>query len=403
MSKEMDTKSRMETRASRHQKRKQNKHITYIGSAVLVMIIVAAIPVFSSSFGPLFEKKQVTTQNAGVAESENETGKIAKSTNKQTAVEQPVPAKQVVDQAAPKEVTKRETNMPEMENSIPVSEATNNETPTQVVFTGSQGQAAPTSARPKAPKRIMIHEVKPKETLFSITMLYFSSSVSQQKIAAYNGIKNVEQIHAGMTLKIPDPEYMFDHSVKKGETLLSITRKYYGKDEYFRPLAKFNGIKNLNHLPAGTKIRIPNGYIFQKRAASSTVKPTATGYSIVIKKKTNQLVLYQNGKRVKTFAVGTGKDTASTPVGSFRIVNHLEKPWYRAKGIRGGDPKNPLGSHWLGLDVPGTDGTTYGIHGTNNPASIGKHISLGCVRMHNNDVEYLYEKLPLYTPVSIVW
>ena len=60
------------------------------------------------------------------------------------------------------------------------------------------------------------------------------------------------------------------------------------------------------------------------------------------------------------------------------------------------DPKNPLGEHWIGLkgidgDAVGREG--YGIHGTIEPEAIGKAVSLGCVRMQNRDVEFLYKLL----------
>jgi lipoprotein-anchoring transpeptidase ErfK/SrfK len=60
------------------------------------------------------------------------------------------------------------------------------------------------------------------------------------------------------------------------------------------------------------------------------------------------------------------------------------------------DPKNPLGPYWLGLE--GTDGLavgqrSYGIHGTIDPDSIGKMSSMGCIRLHNQDVEVVYKLL----------
>ena len=54
-------------------------------------------------------------------------------------------------------------------------------------------------------------------------------------------------------------------------------------------------------------------------------------------------------------------------------------PYYIAKDIPGGSPKIHLGQG--GLDARGTDGSKYGIHGTNQPSSIGKYISQGCIRM----------------------
>jgi LysM repeat protein len=44
----------------------------------------------------------------------------------------------------------------------------------------------------------------------------------------------------------------------------------------------------------------------------------------------------------------------------------------------------------------------YGIHGTNNPASIDKAVSNGCIRMYNQDVNYVYSLVPIGTEVTIV-
>ena len=56
----------------------------------------------------------------------------------------------------------------------------------------------------------------------------------------------------------------------------------------------------------------------------------------------------------------------------------------------------------MGLDVGQTRGHAYGIHGTNRPETIGRHVSLGCVRMYPADVEELYDQVPLGTEVRIV-
>jgi len=57
-----------------------------------------------------------------------------------------------------------------------------------------------------------------------------------------------------------------------------------------------------------------------------------------------------------------------------------------------------LGSRWLGLSIPGG---RYGIHGTNNPASIGGYVSNGCIRMHNRDIEEIFPRVEIGTPVEI--
>ncbi|CAM2863770.1 L,D-transpeptidase family protein [Paenibacillus sediminis] len=122
---------------------------------------------------------------------------------------------------------------------------------------------------------------------------------------------------------------------------------------------------------------------------------------IIVNKKTNKLAFFQDGELVKEFPVATGKTKSLTPEGKFKIVTKIKnRPYYKEK-IPGGDPRNPLGDRWLGLEVNGTEGTTYGIHGNNNEKSIGKYVSAGCIRMHNDDIHWLFPKVKMNTTVII--
>ncbi|WP_373323133.1 triple tyrosine motif-containing protein [Alkalihalobacterium chitinilyticum] len=122
---------------------------------------------------------------------------------------------------------------------------------------------------------------------------------------------------------------------------------------------------------------------------------------IIINKATNQLAFYNNGKLVRTFSVATGRNPSLTPEGKFKIVNKIvNRPYYK-DNIRGGDPRNPLGDRWLGLNARGTYGTTYAIHGNNNAKSIGTYASAGCIRMHNEEVRWLFNQVKVNTPVVI--
>ncbi len=133
----------------------------------------------------------------------------------------------------------------------------------------------------------------------------------------------------------------------------------------------------------------------------ATSTEASVSHLIVINKKNNQLAYYQNGKLTKIFPVGTGRSASLTPEGHFKIVNKIKnRPYYKDK-IPGGSPKNPLGNRWLGLNARGTWGTTYAIHGNNNPSSIGYYVSAGCIRMHNDQVEWLFNTVPVNTPVII--
>ncbi|WP_240675708.1 L,D-transpeptidase [Ammoniphilus sp. CFH 90114] len=125
------------------------------------------------------------------------------------------------------------------------------------------------------------------------------------------------------------------------------------------------------------------------------------GVYLLISKSRNKLIIVLNEEPQYVFPIATGISAEKTPKGTFHIIRKVKNPWYIPKNIPGGDPTNPIGSRWLGLDVPGTDGYKFGIHGTNNPESIGKHVSQGCIRMNNRDVEWLFRHIPLGTKVII--
>lgn len=110
-------------------------------------------------------------------------------------------------------------------------------------------------------------------------------------------------------------------------------------------------------------------------------------YNIVINTKQHTLTLYKDNNVYKVYKVGVGKPSTPTPKGNFKIINLAVNP--------GG----PFGVRWLGLNVPGGG---YGIHGTNNPSSIGYAVSNGCVRMHNKDVMELSKIVPIGTEVKII-
>ena len=66
--------------------------------------------------------------------------------------------------------------------------------------------------------------------------------------------------------------------------------------------------------------------------------------------------------------------------------------------IPSGSPANPMGEAAITL----SGGGQYAIHGTNNPGSIGRFVSHGCIRMYNSDVMDLYNRVSLGTPVVVL-
>ncbi|QOV88764.1 L,D-transpeptidase family protein [Humisphaera borealis] len=104
---------------------------------------------------------------------------------------------------------------------------------------------------------------------------------------------------------------------------------------------------------------------------------------------------------VTSLPVGLGKDD-STPTGLWTVVpgGKMKNPaWTNPRSgehYEGYDPKNPLGGYWIALK--GEEGnavgkTSYGIHGTIEPDSIGKQASMGCVRLKVEDVQLVYDMM----------
>ena len=136
-------------------------------------------------------------------------------------------------------------------------------------------------------------------------------------------------------------------------------------------------------------------------AGTAPVSNAASKHMIIVNTKKNTLNFYVNYTLVKKFRCATGKASTPTPQRKTTIVNKIKnRPFYKT-GIPGGDPRNPLGKRWMGLNIDGTQGSTYGIHGNNNEKSIGKNVSHGCIRMHNSEVEWLFDQVPLGTVVLI--
>ncbi len=174
----------------------------------------------------------------------------------------------------------------------------------------------------------------------------------------------------------PAPEKV-DYTIAPGDSLGKLAKKFNSTVELIK---KENGLSG-DLIRVGDRLRIYQCH-----------------FTVDVNKTANTLTVTDNGKFFKRYRVGTGQ-FSKTPEGEFKTTSRMENPpWYRSDGrtIPYGDPENILGTHWLGLNVPG-----YGIHGTWDTNSIGKQSSAGCIRLLNDDVAELYVMLPIGTPVTI--
>jgi L,D-transpeptidase catalytic domain/Putative peptidoglycan binding domain len=130
------------------------------------------------------------------------------------------------------------------------------------------------------------------------------------------------------------------------------------------------------------------------------------GKVIVIKRDSRTLLFFNGTTLKRSFRIATGQSSYPTPIGNFEIVNMQRHPWWYppagsdwaadARPIPPG-PGNPLGTRWMGISSP-----YVGIHGTPDAASIGYSASHGCIRMLIPQVEWLFERVDVGTPVFIV-
>lgn len=151
-------------------------------------------------------------------------------------------------------------------------------------------------------------------------------------------------------------------------------------------IAEVNGIGD-RYLQAGEKLRIP-------------VDPVSTLVDLEAR-----ALLYSFGGEVAAYwKVAIGAAESETPAGSYTVGELIEEPpWFRRgeAAIPYGDPKNELGTRWIGwLAADGTP-THFGFHGTWEPEKIGQAVSDGCIRMRNSDVERLFRTLPRGTPIRV--
>ncbi|MBF0489803.1 MAG: L,D-transpeptidase family protein [Candidatus Omnitrophica bacterium] len=121
-------------------------------------------------------------------------------------------------------------------------------------------------------------------------------------------------------------------------------------------------------------------------------------FNIDVNKTKNRLYLKMDSETIKEYIVSTGKSDSLTPLGEFVIKYRYPFPtWFHhGKVVEGGSKENLLGTRWLGFNIP-----KYGIHGTIYPELLGQSVSGGCIRMKNQDVEELYDMIPVGTKVVV--
>lgn len=172
------------------------------------------------------------------------------------------------------------------------------------------------------------------------------------------------------------------YTVKRGDAYAKIAKNYAVP---YPIIMEINGGDEMIRI--GEVLKIPRG-----------------PFNAVVDLSDFRMDVYLQDTFVRSYRVGLGKDPG-TPTGEWKVTQRLPNPTYypppsapNKQVLPGGHPDNPLGRRWIGLKgVSGEAGERgddhYGIHGTIEPESIGQAVSLGCIRMHNEDVRFVYNVL----------
>ena len=154
--------------------------------------------------------------------------------------------------------------------------------------------------------------------------------------------------------------------------------------------------------PALIAARPATPYALPERRVAPEV--TSIGPVVVLTRRSFKLRLYMGTRRIRTYPVAIGQPAYPTPTGNFRVIQKQmnptwfppSSPWAAGLGPVPPGSSNPLGTRWIGTSAP-----AIGMHGTPNPSSIGSAASHGCIRMYISDVENLYPRVQIGTPVFI--
>jgi lipoprotein-anchoring transpeptidase ErfK/SrfK len=173
----------------------------------------------------------------------------------------------------------------------------------------------------------------------------------------------------------------FGRTNPQGDTqvFLFVGERTVGTQSWFRALLPVR--------PNGT-----TGFI-----ARSDVSLSQTPYHLTVSRAQRRLALWKGCREVKTYPVGIGTKFTPTPVGTFYLASLMKPP--SARSVYGVYAYGLSG--YSGVIRNWRWGGVIGLHGTDDPSSIGHYTSHGCIRMYNRDVEQLVRILPLGTPITI--
>ena len=209
-----------------------------------------------------------------------------------------------------------------------------------------------------------------------------------------------------------DPDFLEELNPGKMKTLKAGDELRVPNVEPFE-LAAVKDLKPGSEIAPPVANEIPDDDAATPEAAppvsGDAAAPAPPPVTVKVDTKTNMLAVHQGDAIVAAFPVTIGSGQTESPVGEWKVKGVAKMPNYRydekmlKEGERSSDfkmlapgPNNPVGVIWIALNKKG-----IGLHGTEDPDSIGRSVSHGCVRLANWDVVRLAAKVKGGVAVSI--
>ena len=166
------------------------------------------------------------------------------------------------------------------------------------------------------------------------------------------------------------------YQVKPGQSLQQIAEEHQVP---WQLLAKINGLTDPAAIRPGDPLKVVRG-----------------PFDAVVDARNYRLTLFLQGRYAGRFSIGLGRDTPSGE-GDFEVHGVVDNPVYRGADVvvPAGDPGNPIGRIWIDL------GNQWGIHGTNDPRSVGTNTGRGCILLKAPDIAHVQDILTVGSRVIV--
>jgi lipoprotein-anchoring transpeptidase ErfK/SrfK len=191
-----------------------------------------------------------------------------------------------------------------------------------------------------------------------------------------------------------------------------VAERFHAERDFLRRL---NPGRNLDALQAGDRLQVPNiaEPLYVNRLAQHgrflPARPEFQPRVVHVDTREKMLDVIEDGRLLASFPITPGSTALPAPAGTWKLVNMASMPYFRYDemmlnhGVRSENfvqlppgPNSPVGVMWMGLNKSG-----IGLHGTNNPETIGRAASHGCIRLANWDAVKLSALLTPQVTVKI--